>query len=155
MLLLDTHAFVWLVSDQTRLSPKAVDAIRSHPGQLCLSGISGLEIALAVKRGRLDLPTDAETFVRRGLVQHGIQEIPVTATLGCQAAQLPNIHNDPFDRIIVATAQAHGLSVVSKDAVLPQYPRLCVIWDDRPASGGDPGSAVPATRRVRRGTRPH
>jgi dihydroorotase-like cyclic amidohydrolase len=65
-----------------------------------------LEIALAVKRGRLELPTDPEAFVRRGLTQHGVQELPVTAAIGCRAAGLPDIHNDPFDRIIIATAHA-------------------------------------------------
>ena len=129
MLLLDTHAFVWLVSDLSRLPLHAQEVIRSSADALFLSGISGMEIALAVKRGRLELPTDAEAFVQRGVAQHGIREIPVSATLGCRAARLPDIHNDPFDRILIATAPAYRLAILSKDAVIPKYPDIRVIWD--------------------------
>ena len=128
MLLLDTHAFVWLVSDQAQLPASAQAAIRANAGTLFLSGISGMEIGLAVKRGRLELPTDPEAFVQRGLVQHGVREIAVTAALGCRATRLPDIHNDPFDRIIIATAHAHRLDILSRDATIPQYPHIRVIW---------------------------
>jgi PIN domain nuclease of toxin-antitoxin system len=128
MLLLDTHAFIWLASDLRKLPKNAKAALREHAGSLFLSGISGLEIALAAKRGRLDLPTDPESFTLRALEQHGIEEIAVSAVIGCRAARLPDIHNDPFDRIIVATAQFHRMKILSKDAVLPDYPDVDVIW---------------------------
>ena len=128
MLLLDTHAFIWLASDQIKLPRAAKDALRAHAGALYLSGISGLEIALAVKRGRLDLPTDPESFMLRALEQHGVEEIAVSSVIGCRAARLPDIHNDPFDRIIVATAQFHRSKILSKDALLPRYPDTDVIW---------------------------
>jgi len=128
MLLLDTHAFVWLASDQRKLTKTAKDALREHAGALLLSGISGLEIALAVKRGRLELPMDPETFTLRALEQHGIEQIPVSAVIGCRAAHLPDIHNDPFDRIIIATAQYHRAGILSKDSTIARYPDIEVIW---------------------------
>jgi PIN domain nuclease of toxin-antitoxin system len=128
MLLLDTHAFIWLASDLRKLPKAAKSALREHAGALYLSGISGLEIALSVKRDRLDLPTDPESFTLRALEQHGIEEIPVSAVIGCRAARLPEIHNDPFDRIIIATAQFHRAKILTKDAVIPDYPDTDVIW---------------------------
>jgi len=128
MLLLDTHAFVWLASDQELLTDIGKDAIRQAAGRLFMSAISSLEIALLVKRGRLQLPLRPEQFVAESLRHHGITEIPVDSKIAMAAAALPDIHNDPFDRILAATAIIHGLSVLSKDAVLPRYPGLKIIW---------------------------
>lgn len=128
MLLLDTHALVWLASDQDQLSDRGKSIIRDAAGRLFMSAISSLEIALLVKRGRLQLPMPAELFVFETLRQHGITEIPVDCTIAMGAAVLPDIHNDPFDRILVATAIARRLDLLSKDTVLPTYPGLRVIW---------------------------
>lgn len=128
MLLLDTHALVWLASDQTQLTPAGKECIREAAGRLFISSISSLEIALLVKRGRLELPLPPQPFVEQSLHQHGIEEIPVDTAIAVASAALPDMHNDPFDRIIAATALAHGLDVLSRDAVLPQYPGLTVVW---------------------------
>ena len=74
------------------------------------------------------LPADPDVFARKALAQHGIQELPVTMELGCSAARLPDIHNDPFDRVILATAYAYRLVIVSKDPVIRQYPDVRVVW---------------------------
>lgn len=128
MLLLDTHAFVWLASDQTQLTAAGTSAVRAAAGALCISAITGLEIALLVKRGRLQLPLAAADFVERAARQHGIEEVPVDLAIALHSAALPDIHNDPFDRLIVATALTRGCPVLSKDTVLPQYPGLTVLW---------------------------
>ena len=128
MLLLDTHAFVWLVSDQRRLTRRGKALIRDGAAFLAISSITGLEIALAVKRDRLKLPLPPDDFVVRALHQHGIRELPVTATLGCRAAALPDIHNDPFDRIIIATAQSLGMTILTKDGTIPTYPGVSAAW---------------------------
>jgi PIN domain nuclease of toxin-antitoxin system len=128
MLLLDTHALVWLASDREQLTPNGQAAIRGSAGQLFMSAISSLEIALLVKRHRLDLPLPPERFVAECLRHHGIAEIPVDSTIAMAAAALPDIHNDPFDRILAATAIIHRLDLLSKDTVLPQYPGLRVVW---------------------------
>ena len=128
MLLLDTHAFIWLASDLSKIPMAAQETIRENAGDLLVSGISGLEIALAVKRGRLELPSHPDAFISRALDQHGIREIPVSTALGCQSARLPDIHNDPFDRIIIATAQAHRSKILSKDTLIARYPGIEVVW---------------------------
>ncbi len=128
MLLLDTHAFVWLASDQDQFTKRGKAAIRESAGRLFVSSISSLEIALLVKRNRLQLPLPPERFVAETLRHHGINEIPVDSTIAMAAATLPDIHNDPFDRILAATALVQRLDLLSKDAVLPRYPGLSVIW---------------------------
>ena len=128
MLLLDTHAFVWLASDQKLLTEHGKTLIRQAAGRLFMSAISSLEIALLVKRNRLELPLRPEQFVAETLRHHGITEIPVDSTIAMAAAALPDIHNDPFDRILASTAIIHGLELLSKDAVLPRYVGLRVVW---------------------------
>ena len=128
MLLLDTHALVWLASDQEQLSGRGKALIRDSAGRLFMSAISSLEIAILVKRSRLQLPLPPERFVVECLRHHGITEIPVDSTVAMAAAALPDIHNDPFDRILAATALIHRLELLSKDTVLPRYPGLHVAW---------------------------
>lgn len=96
MLLLDTHAFIWLASDLQKLSETAKTAIQDHAGQLLLSGISGLEIALAVKRGRLKLPVDPDTFIIRAISQHNIDEIPVSVSGRSKPASKERIKTSHF-----------------------------------------------------------
>lgn len=128
MLLLDTHALVFLASDQKKLTPRGKSLLRQSVGRLFFSAISSLEIALLVKRGRLELPLPAAAFVTESIRQHGISELAVDTPIAIAAAGLPDIHNDPFDRILIATALVHGLDLFSKDTVLPRYPGLNVVW---------------------------
>jgi PIN domain nuclease of toxin-antitoxin system len=128
MLLLDAHALVWLASDQEQLTSRGKTSIREAAGRLFISAISSLEIAILVKRGRLELPLPPERFVGECLRRHGITEIPLDSAIAMAAASLPDIHNDPFDRILAATAIIHRLDLLSKDTVLPRYPGLRVTW---------------------------
>lgn len=128
MLLLDTHALVWLASDREQFTDRGRALIRESAGRLFMSAISSLEIAILVKRSRLQLPVPPERFVAESIRHHGITEMPVDSTIAMAAAALPDIHNDPFDRILAATAIVHRLELLSKDTVLPRYPGLRVVW---------------------------
>ena len=128
MILLDTHALVWLASDPEQLSPTARAAIRSHPSSLHISVVTAWEIALLVKRGRLILPVPPEAFLTRVIAHHGLIELPLTRRVAQEAVSLPDIHNDPFDRILIAECSARGLAVVSRDGMIPRYPGVHVIW---------------------------
>ncbi|MBN1671759.1 MAG: type II toxin-antitoxin system VapC family toxin [Kiritimatiellae bacterium] len=128
MLLLDTHAFVWLASDLKKLPARARQAVRANAGALFLSSISGLEIGILVKRERLTLPVAPDLFIGRALEQHAVQELPVTWEAAYASSRLPDIHNDPFDRIIVATAHIHDMPILSKDRAIRQYPGTTVVW---------------------------
>jgi len=128
MLLLDTHVFVWLASAQKNLSRRAKATILENADELFISSISALEIAILVKRNRLRLPVGPGEFVDRALRQHGIHEMPVDRHVAIASTELPDIHNDPFDRIILATALIHDMSILSKDREIPQYHDVKVIW---------------------------
>lgn len=129
MLLLDTHAFVWLASDPARLPPAAQETIRQEAGTLFVSSISALEIGLLVKRRRLELPLPPSEFVERALAQHGIHETAVDRSIALASTALPDLHSDPFDRILVATAQVRGMRILSKDTQLARYPGAEVVWE--------------------------
>lgn len=128
MYLLDTHSFVWLVSDHARLPRKVKEAI-SDADEVCLSSISALEIALLVKRERLTLPVESAAFIQEALEQHDVEEISVDWRVAHRSALLPDIHNDPFDRLIIATAQIHHLTIITRDEIMPTYPGIRTLWE--------------------------
>ena len=128
-ILLDTHAFVWLASDSKRIPAKARRRIRGSAGEIYLSAISAMEIGILVHRRRLKLPMAAAAYVERAMTHHGIEEIPVTWQIAMGATDLPNIHNDPYDRIILATARRETLKVISMDETFSRYPEVEVLWE--------------------------
>ncbi len=128
MILLDTHVLVWLASDPGQLSKAAVRAIEKQPKALCISVVSAWEIALLVKRGRLELPLPPGEFITRAIRHHGLEELPLERRVVERAVALPDIHSDPFDRILAAECLERGGTLISRDTILPRYPRLRVIW---------------------------
>ena len=80
------------------------------------------------RKGKLGLPSAPRIWFPAVLKAHGIAELPITSDVAIVAAELPLIHSDPFDRIIIATAQAHGLSVLTPDSVFRSYPSATVVW---------------------------
>ena len=128
MILLDTHALVWLASDPDRLSDVARSSIRAHPASLHISVVSAWEISLLVKRGRLTLPLSPEEFLTRAIAHHGLIELPLTRKVAQASVSLPDIHNDPFDRILISECKERSLSLISCDTVIPRYPGIDVVW---------------------------
>ncbi|MBU6183023.1 MAG: type II toxin-antitoxin system VapC family toxin [Verrucomicrobia bacterium] len=128
MTLLDAHAFVWLASDQNALSPAALGAIKKDRESLFISVVTCWEIALLHKKGRLLLPLPPNEFVEKAALHHGVQDLPLTREIAMAAVALPEIHNDPFDRILVAEALHHGCRLVTKDETIPLYPGVKAVW---------------------------
>ena len=87
-----------------------------------------MEIGILVHRGRLVLPLPALEFIERALTHHGISDLPVDCQTALRAAEFPSIHNDSFDRLIIATAQKLSMKIVSIDQVFPRYPEGEVVW---------------------------
>jgi PIN domain nuclease of toxin-antitoxin system len=129
MILLDTCALLWLANGSDDLSPTTQELLRANAGSLFVSAFSAWEIALKHRRGRLELPLDtpAEWFAAV-LEQHGLREIPVDSRIAAGAVSLPPLHTDPADRILVATAQTQGLTLLTPDALIRQYPELKTAW---------------------------
>jgi PIN domain nuclease of toxin-antitoxin system len=128
MTLLDTHAFVWLASDQGALSSAALAAIKKDRNSLFISVATGWEIALLHKKRRLTLPLPPRAFVDKAMRRHGVRELPLKMEIAIAAVALPDIHNDPFDRILVAEALHHKCRIVTKDETIPLYPGVNAVW---------------------------
>ena len=119
MILLDTHALLWLRTGEARLGAKARqtldDALRHQ--EIAVSAITFWEVAMLKSKGRLDFPEDVGLW-RREVLGQGVADIPVDGEIGIRANALPDFHSDPADRIIVATALGGHLLLTADDRIL-------------------------------------
>lgn len=125
MVLLDTCAAIWSVNGDP-LAPAAAREIgrAAKKGTLFFSPVSAWEIGLLVSRGKLRLLVSAEDFVARLVSQPGVRVAALTPEIACRASFLPgDLHRDPADRLLVATALALGLRLVTRDERLVEYGR--------------------------------
>lgn len=116
MILLDTHAAIWILRNNSALGKKARDTAVTAlaEAQLAISAISFWEIALLIAKGRLrSLDDPAET--RKLMLQAGVRELPLTGDIAIIAVQLDALHGDPSDRFIAATAVAHEAALMTAD----------------------------------------
>jgi len=116
-LLLDTHTFLWWLADDPRLASVARDIIADNRNTVYVSAVTGWEIAIKKALGKLDAPDDLDSFVEK----EGFEHLPITFYHAEQAGALPVHHKDPFDRMLVAQAQAEGLLIMTADQIIPQY----------------------------------
>ena len=126
-LLLDTHTLIWWMTDDSHLSNTARTAIQ-QPGSVALVSVaSAWEIATKFRLGRLPLAKDLLKDFIPELQIHRIEILSISAEHGLRAGLLPGPHKDPFDRMLIAQAQAEELSIVSNDRALDGYGVLR-IW---------------------------
>lgn len=128
MVLLDTCTLLWLAADQMKLSEAARAVIAENGGNLFVSSISSFEIAIKHHKKKIVLPSAPQKWFPAVLEHHGIMEIPVDSGIAMASAALPLLHNDPADRIIVATAKAFNMPIVSPDRLISQYRDTEVRW---------------------------
>ncbi|MBF0386414.1 MAG: type II toxin-antitoxin system VapC family toxin [Candidatus Omnitrophica bacterium] len=128
MIILDTCALLWLAADQKELSLKARAAITKHAQTLYISAISAFELAVKQRRKKLILPLPAGEWYAKTLDHHGIQEIVVSSDILVRSVNLPSLHNDPCDRIIIATALHHRCPILTCDSWISRYPIVTTIW---------------------------
>ncbi len=120
-LLLDTHLLLWAAGEPDRLSNEAKALIEDPDNELLFSAASVWEIAIKRRLGREDLRVDAR-LLRRGLLDNGYSELPISGDHAVAVDALPPIHSDPFDRILVAQATVEGITLVTSDRVVARYP---------------------------------
>jgi len=124
-LLLDTQAFLWWVTDDRRLSKRARTAIAATP---CVVSIASCwEMAIKASIGRLTVPLPVSRFMQEQLEINGFSLLAIALEAAAAVADLPFHHRDPFDRLLVAQAQQHGVAIVSADPVFTKY-RVRRIW---------------------------
>ena len=118
--LVDTCALIWLATGDRKLSQSAREAIQDAD-VLCFSSISIWEIARKVKKGELEMPVTPGKFAALLVSQYDMKEIPLDNSIMLRASSLPEIHKDPADLFIIATALLNGCLVVTGDRSFPKY----------------------------------
>ena len=121
-LLLDTHAFLWWVFDDPKLSTAARELISDPGTEILFSVVSAWKIAIKARAGRLDLPADIRRFIVGQLRVNGFVTLPVDLDHALAVHGLPDIHKDPFDRLLAAQAQTESLTLLTCDPHLRRYP---------------------------------
>jgi PIN domain nuclease of toxin-antitoxin system len=119
--LLDTHVWLWALTDAASLPASLHTRLRSGRDTFVISAASAWEIAIKASLGRLRLPVDAPTFLRTAVRDLPVTELPVAVGHAARVAELPLHHRDPFDRIMIAQAQIEGLTIMTVDPAFRAY----------------------------------
>lgn len=131
MTLLDTHAWIWWVTGDSRLSKRARTTIERAAGDddLAISAISIWEVAKKVEKRQLDLDRPLDDWLDAALAPEGLQVLELTRTVLVESCALPSpFHGDPADQIIVATARKRAASLVTADIRMRDYPHVQSVW---------------------------
>lgn len=131
MILLDTHALIWWVTNDSKLSTAARAAIDAEltNGVIAISSISAWEIAMLMQSGRLYLSMSVDDWLAEIKKIESVQFIPVDDDIGIKSVTLPaEFHKDPADRIIIATARKFNVPLITADAKILAYHHVKTIW---------------------------
>lgn len=120
-LLPDTHLLLWAVLRSHRLSPAARALLKDTSKQLLFSAVSLWEVAIKRSLGRADFTVEARVL-RRGLIDQDYEELPATSEHSLAIENLPLIHKDPFDRLLIAQATVEGITLLTANATIARYP---------------------------------
>ena len=126
-LLLDTHAFLWWVTDDDRLSDAGRASIGASENEVFLSAVSVWEIITKVRIGRLPIAEPVDGFIARHLDENAFQPLSITMRHTFALQTLPDLHRDPFDRMLVAQALTEAMPLVTGDRAVRAYP-VSTIW---------------------------
>ena len=124
-LLVDTCTLIWLLTNERPLGPRARSALAS--GEAYVSTVSAWEIALKFSKGHLRLNEPPDRLVPAARERYGFATLPIDEDSALHVIKLPPIHTDPFDRLLVSQAIVHGLTIVTPDPKITQYPAR-TIW---------------------------
>ncbi len=120
-LLLDTHVLLWAAGTPGRLPDDVRALLEDQEARLFFSAASVWEVAIKRGLGRPDFRVDPRVL-RRGLLENGYAELPVTGAHAVAVDLLPPLHKDPFDRLLIAQAQVEGLTLLTGDERVARYP---------------------------------
>ena len=115
--LLDTHALLWWLADAPEIGERCKEIISDERNEIFVSAATTWEISIKMALGKLTAPEDMDSVVE----DEGFSKLPISLYHGQLAGQLPNIHRDPFDRMLIAQAQSEGLLFITADQIIPQY----------------------------------
>jgi PIN domain nuclease of toxin-antitoxin system len=120
-LLLDTQVLLWAAGNSKRLSAAARKLLNDPANELCFSAASLWEMTIKVSLGRKDFRVEPRVL-RRGLLDNGCTELPITSQHAVGVDGLPDLQRDPFNRLLLAQALSEGITLVTADALLARYP---------------------------------
>ena len=120
-LLLDTHIVIWAAFTPDRLSQTARSLIIDEENDLLFSPVNLWEVAIKRALGRRDFQFDSRVL-RSNLLLNGYQELPITSDHAVAIDQLPDIHKDPFDRLLIAQSMVEGILLLTSDPTVAKYP---------------------------------
>jgi PIN domain nuclease of toxin-antitoxin system len=120
-LLLDTHLLIWAMGEPARLGPALRDVLEDPQHTLCFSVASLWELVIKKGLGREGFEVQP-SLLRRTLLDGGFVELPIETVHVLAVAQLPPLHRDPFDRLLLAQAEQEGLLLITADALVARYP---------------------------------
>ncbi len=132
MVLLDSHAWFQWVTEPRLFLPAHLRTWLESAEILAISAVSPYEIALHAERGRVRLDLPLREWFAEAIAGSGIALLPLSPDIATRAAFLPPIHRDPWDRIIIATAQEYDALLVTKDETIPLYPGVKTVWKNPP-----------------------
>ncbi len=120
-LLVDTHIFLWYVTDDSQLSSIHKQAIQEPTNLVFFSSVSASEIAIKYSIRKLSLPQHPSLYVPHLRKQHQFLELPLEEASSLMLADLPLLHKDPFDRLLICQALSHGLTLITDDELILKY----------------------------------
>ena len=126
-ILLDTCTFLWIAGEAPELSRQARELFRDPTNQVFLSAVSAWEISVKFMLGKLPLPEPPEVFVPAQREAHRIDPLPLDEASALHLPRLPELHKDPFDRMLVCQALQQGLVLLTPDPELRRYPAR-TVW---------------------------
>ena len=126
-ILLDTCTFLWLAAEPERLSPEASSAFEDAGNEVYLSCVSAWELATKHALGRLSLPDPPQTYVPALRRRLGVASLELDEEASLHVALLPELHRDPFDRMLVSQAILHGMTLLTPDRAIARYPAR-TLW---------------------------
>ena len=125
--LLDTHAFIWFITEHRRLSQKAGNIIKDHNNEIFFSAASAWEIFIKSRLGRLIIEGDPKLFIVNQLAENRFRSLPIQISHSVYTLHLPEIHKDPFDRMLISQSNVEGMTLISADQIIKKYD-ISVIW---------------------------
>lgn len=120
--LLDTHILLWWFTTPDKISKKAQKIIRDKSNIICVSSVSFWEMAIKKSLGRLTLP---HNLIEATTIE-SFKILPMTAEEGLGVADLPMLHSDPFDRLLVIQAKLNDLVIITRDSKILDYPIVTI-----------------------------
>ncbi len=126
-LLLDTCTFLWALSGVPPLPQRVADLVRNPDNDVFLSAASAWEIAIKHAAGKLTLPEHPERYVPTMRDERGFTALAIDEESALHASRLPSLHRDPFDRLLVSQAIVHGMTILTSDRLITQYPAR-TLW---------------------------